>query len=94
MANETELKLSLPAEAQALMLRQPVLKRAVSRQTQQLVNLYYDTPSLSLYQRGIALRLYREAVIRRREDSPHRAPAPGAWPRRNCRSRTERWCRL
>ena len=40
-------------------LRQAVLKRAVSRHTQQLVNLCYDTPGLSLHRRGIALRLLR-----------------------------------
>jgi len=60
MAEEIELKLSLPEEAQRLLLRQSLLKRAVSRQSQQLVNLYYDTPDLSLHQRGIALRLRKQ----------------------------------
>ncbi|OIQ90698.1 inorganic triphosphatase [mine drainage metagenome] len=60
MAEEIELKLSLPVAAQRLLLRQSVLKRAVSRHTQQLVNLYYDTHTLSLHKRGIALRLRKQ----------------------------------
>lgn len=63
MANEIELKLSLPEQAQGLLLRQSVLKRAVSRQSHQLVNLYYDTPALSLHKRGIALRLRKQGRI-------------------------------
>jgi len=60
MANEIELKLSLPEEEQRLLLRQALLKKAHSRQTQQLVNIYYDSPSLSLHERGIALRLRKQ----------------------------------
>ncbi|TRZ96742.1 MAG: CHAD domain-containing protein [Rhodocyclaceae bacterium] len=57
MADEIELKLALPKAAQALLLRQSVLRKAVSKATHQLVNLYYDTPGLALHKRGIALRL-------------------------------------
>jgi len=60
MANEIELKLSLPADAQNLLLRQPILRRALARHTQQLINLYYDTPALDLHARGIALRLRKQ----------------------------------
>lgn len=60
MANEVELKLSLPIEAQRRFLRHPALGKAVARHTQQLVNLYYDTPALTLHRRGIALRLRKQ----------------------------------
>ncbi len=63
MANEIELKLSLPEQVQGLLSRQSVLKSAVSRHTQQLVNLYYDTPTLSLRKRGVALRLRKQGRI-------------------------------
>ncbi|TRZ63810.1 MAG: CHAD domain-containing protein [Rhodocyclaceae bacterium] len=57
MAQEIELKLALPKAAQAQLMRHAVLRKAVSRTTHQLVNLYYDTPGLALRKRGIALRL-------------------------------------
>ena len=60
MADETELKLSLTVDAQRLLLRQPVLGKAVTKHTQRLVNLYYDTATLALHQRGIALRLRKQ----------------------------------
>ena len=60
MGTEVELKLSLPAEEQRRLLRQPLLKTAQSRQTQQLLNIYYDTPRLALRRRGIALRLRKQ----------------------------------
>lgn len=57
MAEEIELKLALPEDAQRQFLRLPLLRQAAHKQTYRLTNLYYDTPALALRQRGIALRL-------------------------------------
>jgi adenylate cyclase len=57
MAQEIELKLALPEEAQRNFLRHPLLRQATGRQTHRLVNLYYDTPKLALRKQGIGLRL-------------------------------------
>lgn len=60
MADEIELKLSLPEAAQALFLRQGLLREAAARQRKALLNIYYDTPDQALRRRGIALRLRRQ----------------------------------
>lgn len=60
MANEIELKLSLPESAQRALLRHPLLRHAKSRESGRLVNIYYDTPSLQLHEAGVALRLRRK----------------------------------
>lgn len=57
MPHETELKLLLAEGAHRHFLRHPLLRQARRRETYRLVNLYYDTPELSLRARGIALRL-------------------------------------
>ncbi|MBU3908263.1 MAG: CYTH and CHAD domain-containing protein [Gammaproteobacteria bacterium] len=57
MAEEIELKLALPEDAHRKFLRHPLLRKADSKQSFRLTNLYYDTPSLELRKRGIGLRL-------------------------------------
>lgn len=56
MAQEVELKLSLPEAEQQRFLRSPLL-RGAHRSSERLVNIYYDTPDLALHCSGIALRL-------------------------------------
>jgi len=57
MAEEIELKLALPENAQRAFLRHPLLRQATHKQVYRLTNLYYDTPALQLRKRGVALRL-------------------------------------
>ena len=63
MANEIELKLALPESARRALLRHPLLKTASAKRTEQLVNIYYDTPDLALRSRKIALRLRRQGNL-------------------------------
>lgn len=60
MAKEIELKLALPESAQRAFLRHPLLKTTSGRRTVQLVNIYYDTPDLTLKKSGVAVRLRRQ----------------------------------
>ena len=57
MAQEVELKLTLPEAEQSRFLRSSLLRHADQRSTERLVNIYYDTPDLALHCNGIALRL-------------------------------------
>ena len=63
MAQEIELKLALPEDAQRHFLRHPLLQQAASKETYRLVNLYYDTPELELRQRSMALRLRAQGKL-------------------------------
>lgn len=61
MGNEIELKLRIaPADVQRL-LRHPLLKACTRRtlRAQQLVSVYYDTPTFDLNQHRVAVRLRR-----------------------------------
>lgn len=60
MADEIELKLALAEADQERFLRHPLLRHAVSKRSEQLDNIYYDTPDLALRRRGVALRLRRQ----------------------------------
>lgn len=57
MATQIALKLGLPETAQALFMRQPLLRRAVSRHSEPLISIYYDTRRLALHRHAITLRL-------------------------------------
>lgn len=59
MAQEVELKLTLPEAEQGRFLRSPLLRHAAERGTERLVNIYYDTPDFALHCNGMALRLRR-----------------------------------
>jgi inorganic triphosphatase YgiF len=63
MAKEIELKLALPEAEHGNFLCHPLLKKAIRRESYQLVNLYYDTPTLALRQHGVALRLRAQGKI-------------------------------
>ena len=62
MAQEVELKLTLPPEALAMLRGHPALaQRAAGRaRTTRLVSAYYDTPTQELRAAGVALRLRRD----------------------------------
>ncbi len=63
MSQEIELKLALPDAEHQNFLSHPLLKKAIRRESYQLVNLYYDTPALALRQHGVALRLRAQGKI-------------------------------
>lgn len=60
MAEEIELKLSLPEAARRALLRHFLLRQAQKLGTRRLVNVYFDTPDLALHRHGIALRTRRQ----------------------------------
>jgi adenylate cyclase len=57
MPNQIALKLGLPESAQALFMRQPLLRRASSHRSESLVSIYYDTRRFDLHRQAITLRL-------------------------------------
>lgn len=59
-AVETELKLRVPPEALRRVAAHRLLKGRGRASRQRLYSVYFDTPGLDLWRRGIALRLRRE----------------------------------
>lgn len=63
MVAEIELKFSLPAASHPKLLRHPALRSALSQSSKQLTNIYFDTPTLDLHRKGVALRLRRSGDV-------------------------------
>jgi inorganic triphosphatase YgiF len=57
---ETELKLLVPPEAVRRLAAHPLLKGEARPRRARLHSVYYDTPALDLWRRGVALRVRRE----------------------------------
>lgn len=66
MANEVELKLSLPPEKALRLGRNPFLRSLARRRaaTTRLVSTYFDTPDLKLAAHGMSLRVRRHGAKR------------------------------
>jgi adenylate cyclase len=74
MAQQIALKLAIAEDRHAALQRHPLLARAVAREQQALVSVYYDTGRLELRRAGILLRLRRQGAswvqtIKRQDDS-------------------------
>ena len=59
-ASEIELKLQVPAEAARRLAAHRLLRGRPRAVKSKLYSIYFDTPGLDLWQRGIALRLRRD----------------------------------
>jgi len=57
---ESELKLALPPSASAALAAHPLFAAASEPRTSRLHAVYFDTPDLALWQRGLTLRVRRE----------------------------------
>ena len=57
---EVELKLLVPRDAVARLLRHPLLRRGARGGRSRLRSVYYDTPALDLQRHGLTLRVRRE----------------------------------
>jgi triphosphatase len=59
-AVEVELKLLVPRDAVASLLRHPLLRKGACPVRSRLYSVYYDTPALDLQRHGLTLRVRRE----------------------------------
>ena len=62
MAQQVTLKLAVPVALHQALQRQPLLRQATQRQSQQLTSIYYDTGRRALQRAGIALRLRKNGL--------------------------------
>src|SRR5262245_61013917 len=59
-ASEIELKLTVPAAALRRLAAHRLLRGRSRADKKRLYSVYYDTPALDLWRKGVALRLRRE----------------------------------
>ena len=74
MPHQIALKLAVTEGRHSALLRHPVLLKALSREQQQLVSIYYDTRRLDLRKKGIIVRLRKngpawQQTVKRQRDS-------------------------